>query len=239
MIEKEFDHREDAEDRKEVNEIPGDANMSADGLRKEIKRIAEALWDQSLIKRESYDFYRGLDTSKESLQLGVDDLKDIHKQAKDQQNKAGTILKYLNDAITSGVASENDRDFLLSKIIHEPEFVSQFTQAETLIKDKIKRMEEDRGEYDGIINSRLFQEKGYLQVDEHTKVKVPDEKEFLKMKVPERRKLLKKLEDDFKKAEKFTEKEGDIESQKLTKEYQGLLEKAQKEGVLGKVTVKK
>ncbi len=239
MIEKDLDHGEDVEDRKEDNETLGGDNMSDDVLRREIGGIAEASWGQRLIKRESHDFYKGLVLGKESEKLSSKDLRDIYKHAKEQQDKAGTILKYLNDAIKSGVASENDRDFLLSKIIHEPEFVSKFIQAETLIKDKIKRMEEDRSKYDVIVNSPLAKGKDFLQVDEYTKVKVPGEKEFLKMKVPERRKFLKKIEEDFKKAEKYAEKEGDIESQKMTKEYQGLLEKAKKEGIIGKETVKK
>ncbi len=204
-----------------------EALKSEEQFRMEINRVANDSWKKGLISQESYDFYMKLSLesnadNKENMEL----LKNMYKYSREHHNKASIIDGYFEQAKRSGYMGTKDEKFLMSNIVHQPEFVNQFSSAEKLIKDKINRMKEDREAYDRIANHKLVKNVGYLKIDENTKIDIPNEKKFLEMTVPERRELLKKLQEALPKAEEYAEKVGGEESQELEKEYKTHLDKA-------------
>lgn len=214
---------------------------SEDQFKTEINRVANDSWKKGFISKESYDFYMKLSLeSKEDSQQNIEILKNMYKYSREHHDKASVINRYFEQAKKNGYMSVKDEQFLMSKIVHQPEFVSQFSTAERLIKEKINRMKKDKETYNQIVNHKIVKNIGCLQIDKNIKINIPNEKKFLEMKVPERRELLEKLQKSLPEAEKYAEKLQEEESYSLENNYKSLLENAYKQDkIIGLKTYKK
>ncbi len=175
-------------------------------------------------------------------------LSKFYKFMKEQYEEVKHLNKRISgridEAIKSNIISDKDREFYEGKmnenVVNGGQNVTReiMEKAETELTASLKKREEERKEYDLIVQGPLVED-GQIKVEKGKTIKVPDEKGYLAMKVPERRKWLKEVKDALPKAKHYKEKEGGIESKKLEGEYEGLLAKAQKEGVVGKATIQK
>jgi hypothetical protein len=233
LIEKEPQQNEAFEAVRNINDMRQ--------LRQEIKIIADESWKKQIISDKSYSEYSKLAMDIEDQKMTLEMLKSVRNFAKSHEEKAEAIQKRIELAKRSGVASENDEKFLMSHLIldNESDFVSRSSEAETLIMQKIARMEEDRKAYDKIADHKLVKNVGYLKPDANTKLEIPDAKGFLAMTVPERRAFLKKIEEALPMAEKYAEKVGTEETKELNKKYLEALDKALQKKIIGKKTHEK
>ncbi|MBU0577469.1 hypothetical protein KJ742_03385 [Patescibacteria group bacterium] len=210
-------------------------------FRQEIGLIADSSVKKRIISDQSYSEYRKVAMGQEDHELTLKLLESMRDFAQRHESKADRVHTHIERAIKAKVASEKDEEFLMSKLIlgNEFKFVQDSAAIETLILQKIANMEKDKEAYDKIANHPLARNVGYLKVDEHTKIDIPDEKKFLEMTVPERRAFLKKAEEAIPKAEEYAEKTGKVESLELFGKYKGMLDDAKAKKIIGQKTYEK
>lgn len=218
-----------------LNLVIGKSRMTQ--VRQEIGIIADRSFRNNLIGEEAYEGYRELAEGREEHEISADMLESSRKFAKEHEEKAIRIHQKIKAAISAGIASENDEEFLMETLIAEnTEFVSQAGEIEGLVTEKLARMKKDREKYDKFAAHKLIKEEGCLTVDASTTIDFPDAEEFLELTVPERRELLKQLEDALPKAEKYAEENEADEEEELIAEYEEKLDEKLEEGVIGKHT---
>ncbi len=209
--------------------------------RSKVHALLDNFEDKKFATNKTVQEYRKAVDADETLE----GLQGFHQWVAEEWMKANFKLRKLqsdiNEGIREKIMSDSDRAFLMENLIltDEHDFVGKSDEIENVLRKKISNMKKDREQYDKIANHDLVRNTGFLKTDKDVKIDVPDEKDFLKMTVPERRKMLKAAQDALPKAEKYAEKVGGIESEKLTKEYSDLLKKAQKDGLIGKKTAEK
>ena len=209
--------------------------------RSKINALLGRFKDEKLATSKTVEAYKNAAEQDPTLK----GLQGFYKWIDEQWDKANIDLKNVRMQIDAGIRdgfmSENDREFLMNNLIltDDHDFVGKSEKIKELLDGKMKRIKDDRKEYDELINHPLVKNTGFLKSDANTKIMIPNEKDFLKMEVPERRKLLEQAKKALPEAEKYAEKHGGAESEKLNKEYESLLNAARKEGVIGKATLEK
>lgn len=232
-------------DRNEVVSDPlpeaVEKNNSPVEVRSKIHSLLDRFEDEKLAGSETIKAYRDA-VDRDSTLEGLKGFQQWITERWFKANKSLQDLQWkIDDAIQSGVMGENDREFLMTKLILSPDqdFIGQTDEIDRVLKDKIDRMKDDRKKYDKLQNYPLIKNTGFIKTDENTKIDIPDEKDFLKLTVPERRALLKQIEGALSKAEEYAEKHGQIESTELTGEYTKLLNKAERKNLLGEKSIQK
>ncbi len=240
-----FEKRETENKLKETSE----SLRSADAIRGSISGLLQNEDFRRTLDPEALKNYEDMLRGQGKVKLDdAGQLARIHKFMVDEYEKVVRVQdrfdERIKEAIRSKVISEKDKGFYEEKIeqnvLNGKQIVTQETmeKAERELQESLKKRLDERRAYDAIAQDPLVRD-GKLLVAKGKTISVPDEKAYLDMKVPERRKWLKEIKDALPKAKRYQEKEGDVESQRLGKEYETLLENAQKEGVIGKATAKK
>lgn len=238
----------DIEQREKSLESKSDAltekietNNDLAGERIKISALLGKFKDEKLATGKTVEAYKAA-CEEESTLAG---LQGFYKWIDQQWDKANKELKdmqsQINSGIKEGIMSEADREFLMDNLIltDEHDFVGKSEKIGELLDGKLKRMKEDRKEYDELMGHPLVKNTGFLKTDANTKIIIPNEKDFLKMQLPERRKLLEKAKKALPDALEYAKKQGGVESEKMTEEYADILNKAMKEGIIGKATIEK
>ncbi|MFH0838332.1 MAG: hypothetical protein V1880_03655 [Patescibacteria group bacterium] len=206
-------------------------------VRREIGMIADRSYHENLISDEAYEGYRELADGREEHEVGAQMLESARNFAEQHEAKAIRIHKKIRTAVSQKIASEDDEEFLMEKlVIDNIRFVEQSEEVEALIDQKLARMKKDKERYTALANHELIQDVGYLKIDSGTRIDFPGEDEFLELTVPERRELLKKLEDALPKAELYAKENGEEEDEELLVTYTEKLEGALEEGIIGQHT---
>jgi hypothetical protein len=240
------------EGRESEIQSPGesaDSMRSADEIRGKIGAFLPNSEFRKTLDRESLANYEKLVAKNGDVENDdVKSLTNIHKFMKGEFEKIQTVKKRMAGLITQAIAdnviTEEDKLFYQQKI-HANVFTGDqivtkemMERTENELSESIGKRQAERGEYDSIAKNPMIKN-GELAVSDKEKIKIPDEKGYLKMSVPERRKFLKEVKDAMPKAKEFAEKNDEIESKKAEQDYSSLLEKAQKERVVGKKTAER
>ncbi|MBU0706054.1 hypothetical protein KJ657_00545 [Patescibacteria group bacterium] len=206
-------------------------------IRHEIGMIAERSYHENLISDEAYEGYLELAEGREEHEVGAEMLENTRKFAEKHEAKAIRIYNKIRTAVSQKIASEDDEEFLMEKlVIDNIRFAEQSEAVEGLIDQKLARMKQDKERYKELANHDLIQDVGYLKVDGGTRIDFPGEDEFLELTVPERRELLKKLEAALPKAEAYAEEQEEKEDEELVAGYIEKLDGALEEGIIGQHT---
>ena len=216
---------------------------SADVIRNKIAQMVKDPYFQSTLDKEALKNYQDIVDKKgnidpndtESLSRFYDFMSN---QFTEVQQVKKRITDHVKDAIRGKAISEEDRKFYKEKmkenVVSGEQIVTKevLEKAEKEILESLENRRKERKEYDDLVDSTLVKD-GFLIIDKDNKILVPDEVNYLKMTVPERRKWLKQIQDALPKAERYAEAQEKNEGDKLTKEYETLLNAARKEGMIG------
>ncbi len=167
----------------------------------------------------------------------------MSQQWRRAEKRLHKVQHEIDKAIDQKYGSKVDKNFLIENLILTGTINfgadEQAQELEKVIKNKIKRMKEDRQSFDDISNNKLANE-GYLQVSKDNKFKLIDEKAYLNLSVPERRKYLKEAQKALKEAIIYSGIQEGIELPKLKKEYLVELKKIKDdEKIIGMTTFNK
>ncbi len=242
MVIEDFEIEEVIKDNVQESENLGNTNSndSEVDLRKKLGILAEDLYRKKVVSDESYYFLKTLSSAGESGdEEDLKMLKKVHEYNSGLQEKSKGHISLVDKAQQDGYITQKNADFLISEIVQHPDFVSKSFEAESSIKDKLKRLKDDMDQFDVLSNNPLLTKDRKLEIDEGISFDVPDRKKFLNMDIKERREYMKKVGEALKKAEKYAEESEKIESKEIDKKYSDKLEKFQNEdGVIGEHSVK-
>lgn len=220
-----------------------DTAMSLKGERMKIESLLGEISAKKGARTAVVDKFREATKADQSAEGLKEFYKWIQKSWETAQNSSREITSDLDRAVFAKTLNTQDRTFLLSQLVQTDahDFIDPKNQEKitSLIKEKIKRAQEDRKAYDNLVQHPLVRDKKEIPAGAGQKeVKVLAEADFMKLSLPERRKKVKEWNEALKKAEGVSKLSDAAEAVQIEKGYTEKLKQAVKDKLIGEKSYK-